>query len=374
MSRRRRWVAASGWSVCLAGWSSQYSPWERYALSNRCFLRTSGTTGLPKLIHRDGQSLDAVARNVANATQLTPHDRVLAIIPQYHSYGIENVLLAPLWAGAAIHVCDAFDPATVLTQWREGGVTVMPAVPFVFEVMAGAGPGGDRHSVRLVYSAGGPLPTGVFQAFEDKYGLRIGQLYGATEIGSVTFNEPGKPGFDPQSVGLPLEGVEVRIVDSEDPLCILSTNQEGQIAVRAPSMLSRYLETSDEPRIDGFFLTGDLGYLDARGALKITGRLKLLIDVGGMKVNPLEIETVMADHPAVRECAVVPIAQSATVSRVKAVIVPHPGRQVSTEQLRQFARERLAGYKVPRVFELREALPRTALGKVQRRALMEASG
>ena len=335
-------------------------------------LRSSGTTGLPKLVHRDGPSLDAVASNTATALGLDHSDRVLAAIPLSHSYGIENGLLAPLWAGATIEICEGFDPAVVLRQWRKG-VTVVPGVPFMFEVLAGVGERGDARSLRLAYSAGATLPRSVFEAFVQRHGLPLGQLYGATEIGSVTFNDPRRAGFDPQSVGVPMEGVSIRILHPDHasidrPLAI---GQEGHVAVRAPSMLRGYIASAGEPLLDGYFLTGDLGRLDQLGALTISGRLKLLIDIGGMKVNPLEVESVLAEHPDVHECIVVPVRVSATLVRLKACVTARPGRRIDITLLRQFARDRLAGYKVPRMFEVHERLPRSAMGKIQRQHLQE---
>lgn len=333
-------------------------------------LRSSGTTGLPKLVSRDGPSLDAVARNTAHAVGLSERDRVLVVIPLCHSYGIENGLLAPLFAGATLHVCRGFDPAVVLRQWREGGITVMPGVPFMFEVLAQTGEKGDAKNLRSVYSAGATLPRGVFNSFQLRHGLTIGQLYGATEIGSVTFNDPRRPGFDPAGVGPPMEGVEIRILDPVQPTRPLPAGTEGHVAIKAPSMLSHYLGGEPEPLADGFFLTGDLGRLDGRGALTITGRLKLLIDIGGMKVNPLEIEALMMTHPAVRECVVVPVPVSVTLVRIKAFVTLRD-RAVNAEELRRFARQALAGYKVPRLFETLEEMPKSPTGKILRQTLME---
>ena len=336
-------------------------------------LRSSGTTGLPKLVRRDGASLDAVARNVAQATGFTKQDRVLVTIPLCHSYGIENGLLAPLLAGATVHLCEHFDLRLVLRQWRHG-VTVMPGVPFMFEVLAGLGEQGSATNLRLAYSAGATLPASVFDAFSNRHGLSPGQLYGATEIGSVTFNDPVRPGFDPRSVGLAMEGVSIRILDIEGPSLshVLPHDVEGQVAVRAPSMLRGYVGEAGDPLLDGYFLTGDLGRLDAHGALTITGRLKLLIDVGGMKVNPLEVESVLMEHPCVGECAVVPTPISQTLVRLKAYVVPRAADAIDPQELRRFARQHLAQYKVPRTFEICSQLPRSPLGKLQRHLLTES--
>jgi acyl-CoA synthetase (AMP-forming)/AMP-acid ligase II len=327
-------------------------------------LQSSGTTGLPKIVRRSAEAVDAVARNVANAAGLLPEDRVLAAAPICHAYGIENGFLGPLWAGATVHLTDGLDLPVALAE-LEHGCTVFPGVPFMFEVLARSG--GRGGSLRLAYSAGGMLPPAVAQAFETSFGKRVGQLYGASELGSVTFNHPDRPSPDPLSVGRPMEGVRVRIVDPGDQERDVDAGAEGLVLIHAPSMMSGYVD-GEAPIVDGYFITGDLGRLDEAGNLTITGRLKQLIDVGGLKVNPAEVERVLMEHPGVAECVVVAVPVTPTVSRLKAVVVG-AGEAVDVEELRRHARERLAGYKVPRLWEVRESLPRTASGKVLRSAL-----
>lgn len=351
----------------------------------RLLLQSSGTTGLPKIVSRGAASLDAVARNVAGAVALSAEDTVLAAVPMSHSYGVENVLLAPIWAGATICALPAVEPALLETLLRRDQVSVFPGVPFMFEVLGTmavarradndeAQPAAGRARLRSVYSAGGTLPTAVESRFADAWGIRVGQLYGASELGSVTFNSPDSPGFDPSSVGLPLDGVEILVVDPEnpEPARRLPPGVEGHILVRAPSMLDGYIG-EPAPVVDGYFRTSDLGRLDALGRLWITGRLKLLIDVGGIKVNPLEVEAVLAQHPDVRDCVVVPIRVSETVSRLRAVVTARSGT-VNIEALKSHARERLAPYKVPRLFEVRDSLPKSPTGKILRREIEREVG
>jgi long-chain acyl-CoA synthetase len=334
-------------------------------------LQSSGTTGQPKIVRRIGAALDAVARSVAASAQLTAGDRVLAAVPLCHSYGVESARLAPLFAGAAIHLCDGFDPATVCRAVESDAISVFPGVPFMFETLVercAAAP-----NLRLAYSAGGPLPRRVFDHALERLGVRIGQLYGSTEVGAVTFNDPSTTlECDPLSVGLAMPGVEIRVLDANRPDVDrpLANGQTGQVVIAAPTMLDRFIDDSTPPVIDGFFFTGDLGHLNARGELTITGRLKLQIDVGGLKVNPIEVEQVILSHEAVRECAVVPLPVSQTLNRLKTVVTLKPGHEsVSMDELREYVRGRLASYKVPRVFELRDALPKSLTGKVLREAL-----
>lgn len=332
-------------------------------------LQSSGTTDRPKIVRRDGASLDAVSRAMVKACHFAPDDRVLAAVPLCHSYGLEHGLLAPVAAGSRVHLCEKFDLPAVLAELRTRGITMLPGVPFMFDMLARATDAAFP-TLRRAYSAGGPLPRGTFDAFFAKSGLRIGQVYGATEIGSVTFNDPDSPDFAPASVGAAMEGVTIRILDADEPRVDepLPVGEEGQVAIAAASMMSGYLDFGDTPFLEGHYLTGDLGGLDARGALTITGRLKLLIDVGGRKVNPAEVEAVLRQHPAVGACVVLPMRVSETVCRLKAIVSPaQPGIDLAPEDLRTFARQRLSGYKVPRVFEIRDALPASPSGKVLRR-------
>jgi len=230
--------------------------------------------------------------------------------------------------------------------------------------------------LRVAYSAGGPLPVEIARGFEAKYQKRVSQLYGASEIGSVAYNDPTIEPFDPRSVGRAMDGVEIRIIDVSEGRIDqpLEVGAEGHVAIRATSRMSGYVGEESSPFVDGFFLTGDLGRLDRSGALTLTGRIKLLIDIGGRKVNPLEIEQVMQSHPDVSACVVVPMRASQTLFRLRAIVTPAAGRVPDVRELRAWAKERLSGYKVPRVFEVRESLPRSVTGKVLRHLLEAESG
>jgi acyl-coenzyme A synthetase/AMP-(fatty) acid ligase len=201
------------------------------------------------------------------------------------------------------------------------------------------------------------------------WGIDIGNLYGATELGTVAIHVPAPGGGAPSSpgfVGRPIGPAHFIIVDPADCTKQLPAGHEGHLAVRAPSMLSCYLGEA-MPVTDGHFLTGDLARLDEAGALTITGRIKHLIDLGSCKVNPLEIEAAILSHPGVAECAVIPIAASSTLCRLHALIVARPGTDSPTpEALRQFLRPRLAAAKIPRAFRLVQSLPKSPTGKLLR--------
>jgi acyl-CoA synthetase (AMP-forming)/AMP-acid ligase II len=336
--------------------------------ATRLLLQSSGTTGSPKIVCRSGLSLDFVSHQMALAIGLRSDDRVLATVPLCHSYGLEHGLLAPLYAGATVRLCAGFDLQAVVRELAGGQASILPSVPAVYEMLAGLGqPDLAYRSVRAAYSAGGPLPISIYEALLRRHGLRVTQLYGATEIGSAAYADPASSGFDPASVGTAMDGVDIRIAGVHDPAPI---GEEAQVLVRARSMFSGYFGGEDAGMVDGYFPTGDLGRLDRHGNLTLTGRLKLLIDVGGQKVNPLEVEQVLAGHPRVGLCVVVPLPQTQTVSRLKAVVTPRdPSDPPDPEELRHYARERLTPYKVPRVIEVRACLPVSPTGKVLRHLL-----
>lgn len=335
-------------------------------------LVSSGTTGEPKVAYRTPASIDAVARNVATALALTQSDCVLAMIPLVHSYGVEHGIFAPTYAGARVHLCRGIRAPQMCGALDLGGVSVLPGVPAVFDMLSGFGNGEERFpQLRLALSAGSPLPMPVFEACLRRLRLRVGQLYGSSEVGSITFNDPHRVGHDPLSSGFAMEGVDLRILDPAGPdlRSPLPVGTEGELWVRSPSMLETYVGASS-PLVEGFFATGDLARVSATGELSITGRLKLLIDVGARKVNPLEIERVLGRQPGVRECVVLPVRVTETISRLRALVVPeHPHAPPPIEQLRDSLRAELSAHKIPRLIEMVEKLPRSPTGKLTRRQL-----
>ena len=210
----------SGKPVPLCGVDAilhEYPEWEtRPSRGPALLLLSSGTTGRPKIVRRDGASIDAVSRNMVDAIGFTSADRVLAAVPLCHSYGMEHGLLCPTWAGCEAHLYDRFDLPAAADQLSRGAVTVFPGVPFMFETLAGGAATIEKITLRRAYSAGGALPRSLFDAFKQQFGIPITQLYGATEIGSVSFNDPGVQPFDPASVGRPMDGVSIRILDASD--------------------------------------------------------------------------------------------------------------------------------------------------------------
>lgn len=337
-------------------------------------LASSGTTGRPKIVQRDMTSLGHVGESCAQGIGFEEADRVLLTIPVHHSYGLEHGLLAPLVAGSRVELVATFQADQVLGRLLAGEASIFPSVPFIFEALAQAHARAEAGplTLRRAYSAGGPLPAGVHQTWDAVLGVRLGQLYGSTEIGSVSFNDPEEPGFNPASVGRALPGAELLALDRDEPTPHrpMPAGEEGRIAVTSKGMMQRYVDQPSAEIVAGYFLTNDVGWLDEQQRLTLTGRLNLLIDIDGRKVNPAEIEAVLTAHDDVAEAVVLPLRMSETVNRLKAVIVPRRGATIDTNELRQFTRARLSAHKLPRVYDVRDDLPRSATGKVLREALL----
>ena len=353
----------------LAQTGSPRSASERASISGSLLLKTSGTTGVPRLVRRAAAALDAVGMSCQRVIGVGESDTMLVAIPLWHSYGIDQAVLCAMIAGCALELQRGFDPGQVRSALLQREISVLPGVPVIFDALARQA----RQPVvaprlRRAYSAGSPLPRRVFDAFERSFGVKLGQIYGATEFGSATFNDPDAADFDSGAAGRPLPGVSLRILEADAPSLdrVLPAGCEGQLAVSAASMFSEYLDADGSAVERGFLLSGDLGHLDGSGRLWLTGRLRLLIDVGGIKVNPLEVESVLLRHPGVRDAVVLPAPMSDITSRLRAVIVPEPGTEISADELRHFARLHLIHYKVPRSFEIREDVPRSSTGKILR--------
>jgi acyl-CoA synthetase (AMP-forming)/AMP-acid ligase II len=319
-------------------------------------LHSSGSTGRPKIVRRGAAALDAVSASISRAIGFTRDDHIYAAAPVCHSFGLEHGLLAAVWAGSCAHLCETFD-AQAAMQALGSSMTIFPGVPFMFEILSQSRGGAGR--LRRAYSAGGPLGRQAAVEFEKRFGVAVGQVYGTTEVGSATFSDPLADNFNPAGVGRAMPNVSI-VIDE----------QSGEVLVRSASMFDGYLgATPDVPPItlEGFYRTGDVGRFDEAGNLILTGRLKLMVDVGGRKVNPLEVEGVLSDHPSVGNCVVIPLELSPGVTRLKALVTPRTaGREPSPQELRQFVKQRLAPYKVPREIEVRRELPCSPAGKVLR--------
>jgi long-chain acyl-CoA synthetase len=338
------------------------------------YMFSSGSTGRPKRVARTHAQLRGESEYYP-WIGIEADDRIFCTIPLFHTYGMGCCMLAATRTGATLVMLE--DPNPFLLRRQRAmelieteGVTIYPGVPFNFRLMAEAPASADLSSIRLAFSAGTALPRPFFDAFLDKFGVPVRQLYGCTEAGTLTANLDDDPVATFESVGKPVETVEV-VIEDEDGAPV-PPGTVGEIAVRSPGLTSGYSDMEELNRQafrDGFFLSGDLGVLDEEGRLTITGRKKLLIEVGGYKVDPIEVEDVVVAHPKVAEAVVVGVQSKVQGEElVKAVVVP--GDELDERELIGFCQQRLANFKVPQVVEFREEIPKSPLGKILRKYLI----
>lgn len=333
---------------------------------------TSGTTGQPKRVIRTHAHLMKEASAFAAAVGTSSVDRILATVPLSHAHGLGNCLLATLHAGATLVLQERFDRRETLRLLSQERITLFPAVPFIVSLLADTRTREpvDLSALRLCFTAGSALRRETWIKIQDRLGISPRQLYGSTETGALTINLDENVADSIESVGCPLDGVSIAILD-EDGM-FLPPGAEGEVAVQSPAAAEHTVEPQGKrplPAPDGWIRMGDLGKLDPEGRLYLTGRKTLVINVASRKVNPDEIESVLMEHPRVREAVVVGIRDPYGEEAVKAVVVPRGS--VTIEELLTHCHERLADYKVPRIVEFRCAIPRCPTGKILRNRLME---
>jgi len=336
-------------------------------------LYTSGTTGRPKgVLHTHG-SLRAGLAALHAAWEWSERDVLLHALPLFHVHGLVVALHGALFAGASCVLHERFDAAEVLAELPRCGATLFMGVPTMYRRLAAQPPelAGRAAGLRLWVCGSAPLPAADREAFRTCFGRAPLERYGMTES-LILASQPLHGERRAGTTGRALSGVELRIVDSgsRQPL---APGETGEVEVRSAMLFTGYWQapqrTAEVRGPDGWLRTGDLGFLDAEGTLTLVGRARDVILCGGFNVYPLEVETALLEHPAVAECAVHALPDEDLFETVAAAVVPVPGRAPSDEELRLHCRARLAPHKCPRVFRLLDALPRNALGKVDRAAL-----
>jgi acyl-CoA synthetase (AMP-forming)/AMP-acid ligase II len=336
-------------------------------------LYTSGTTGRPKgVILTQRSCLWVVAACWATALGLQAGDDLLSALPLFHSYALDLTVLAVTATGASERLLPRFSPQRVIDALREEDVTVFAGVPTMFHYLIEALDGqplGAR-SLRASVSAGAIMPGALNRAFDTASSVPLLDGYGITETSTmVTINWPtgARP---PGSCGLPIPGCAVRIVDPATDADV-ARGEEGELIVRGPQVMLGYHNkprATEEALRKGWYRSGDLARSDPHGYLTITGRIKELIIRGGENIYPAEVEQVIAAHDSVKDAAVVGVPDEALGEAVWAFVVPDGG-EIDAEELRDFASERLADYKVPERFEPIDEIPRTGSGKIMRHKL-----
>lgn len=339
-------------------------------------LHTSGSTGRPKRVPLTHANLSISVGNVARSYALTPDDVSLCVMPLFHVHGLVASTLATLATGGTLVVPGKFNPLSFWRVARDYGATWYSAVPTLHQLLLSrAEPGSARPAgaerLRFIRSCSASLPPQVMHDLEAAFGAPVLEAYGMTEAAHQMASNPLPPGErKPGSVG---PGTEVRISIRDGNGQPLGAGERGEVCIHGPNVIKGY-ENNPEANatsfFDEWFRTGDQGFLDADGYLTLTGRLKEMINRGGEKISPREIDEVLLSHPAVAEAVCFGVPHPAWGEEVAAAVVL---RGAATESdLLAYCRERLADYKRPKQIHLTEAIPRTATGKIQRRVVAQA--
>jgi long-chain acyl-CoA synthetase len=331
-------------------------------------LYTSGTTGKPKgalLTHYNLLMNCIVGTRVAG---ITADDVTLATLPFFHAFGASNVMNTAVYSGGTLSLLPRFDPVKALQMIQRDRITVFAGVPTMYIAFLKAYDEGewDISTIRMAISGGAALPEQVLHEFEEKFGAPILEGYGLSESSpSATFNRPDRP-RKVGSIGLPMWGVELKVVDDQGNA--LPDNENGEICIRGHNIMKGYHDRPEATAAtidrDGWLHTGDIGYRDAEGYYFIVDRKKELVIRGGFNVYPREIEEVLYQHPAVLEAAVFGVPDATMGEEVNAAVALRVGQSCSEGDLIGFVKERVAAYKYPRRVFILETLPKGPTGKI----------
>jgi long-chain acyl-CoA synthetase len=363
----------------VATWQPAPSVARRADEDTAVILYTSGTTGTPKGAELTHANMHRNASVTATSLlSLGPEDVVMGCLPLFHSFGQTCGLNAAVLSGACLTLVPRFSPAAALEVISRDRVTVFQGVPTMYVALLGEAEAegiGDTTSLRLCVSGGAALPVEVLHGFEKAFGTVILEGYGLSETSPVaTFNrfDNRKPG----SIGLPIEGVELKLVgagDGEDEATVTEAGEVGEIAIRGHNVMKGYRnrpEATAAAMRGGWFRTGDLAKVDEDGFYYIVDRKKDMIIRGGYNVYPREIEEVLYEHPAVFEAAVIGVPHPSLGEEVGAAVTLCPGAQATPEELREYVKARVAAYKYPRHVWLTDALPKGPTGKLLKREII----
>jgi long-chain acyl-CoA synthetase len=368
------WLADDAWLADLvADLPEQGAPVDRDDTDTAVVLHTSGTTGKPK-----GAELThgGLARNaevgVRTLLKIGPDDVVMGCLPLFHVFGLTCGLNAAVTVGAMLTLIPRFDPAKALQVIARDHVTVFEGVPTMYSALLSVAddfPASATASLRLCASGGAALPVQVLTDFENRFGATILEGYGLSETSPIAcFNHPDRD-RKAGSIGTPIEGVEMRVVDDNGRE--LAPGEAGEVQIRGHNVMKGYWNLPEETAAaisdDGWFGTGDIGKIDDDGYFYIVDRKKQMIIRGGLNIYPREIEEVLYEHPAVAEACVIGIPHDSLGEEVGAAVALKDGVSAEPEELREFVKQRVAAYKYPRKVWLVDALPKGPTGKIQRR-------
>ena len=342
-------------------------------------LHTSGTTSRPKMVPLSQANLIASAGNIATTLRLEPSDRCLNVMPLFHIHGLMAPVLASLSVGAEVICTPGFDALRFFAWLADVKPTWYSAVPTMHQaILARAGRNAAAvagSALRFIRSSSASLPPQVMTALEETFGAPVIEAYAMTEAAHQMCSNPLPPAArKPGCVG-PAAGPEVGIMD--DKGVALGVGEEGEIVIRGPNVTNGYLNNA-EANASAFhgdwFRTGDQGVMDDDGYVKVTGRLKEIINRGGEKIAPLEVDEILLDHVAVQQVCTFAVPHDKLGEDVAAAVVLADGADVSDRDLRRFVAERLADFKTPRRIVFVDEIPKGPTGKIQRIGLAAALG
>lgn len=345
-------------------------------------LHTSGTTSRPKIVLLLHRNVAASAHHIGASLALTATDRCLNVMPLFHIHGLVAAVAASLAAGGSVWCAPGFDALRFFGWVDEAKPSWYTAVPTMHQaILSRAGRNADTvaaNPLRFVRSSSASLPPQVFASLHDTFGAPVIESYGMTEAAHQMCSNPLPPGAQkPGSVGI-AAGPEVRIAHETEPRLLDGT---GEIVISGPNVTPGY-EGNDKANAENFFeaggkrwfRTGDQGAFDGEGYLRLTGRLKEIINRGGEKISPLEVDEVLMDHPDVVQCVTFAVPHAKLGEEVGAAIVLRDGADVTEQAIRAFAAERMADFKVPRAVVILNEIPKGVTGKMQRIGMAQKLG
>ena len=341
-------------------------------------LHTSGTTSRPKIVPLAHKNIAASAANIRNTLKLTANDRGMVIMPLFHIHGLIAALSAPLSAGGEVCCTPGFNALKFFSWLDEVKPTWYTGVPTMHQAILLRAAGNQEvlksHRLRFIRSSSSALPPTVIAELERVFGVPVVEAYGMTEAAHQMASNPLTGERKPGTVG-PSGGPAIRIVDETGTE--LPRGGTGEIVIKGPNVMTAYEnnpKANADAFYDGWFRTGDQGVMDEDGYVAITGRLKEIINRGGEKISPREVDEIIMEHPAVHQCVTFAMPHDMLGEDVAAAIVLRQGLAATDKELREFAAARLAPYKVPRKILILDQIPVGATGKLQRIGLAQKLG
>jgi long-chain acyl-CoA synthetase len=339
---------------------------------------TGGTTGIPKGAMLTHANLTANARQAALWFPGVEHgrERMLGVLPLFHVFAMNTVMNLSLEFGAEIVLLPRFELDQVMQTIHAKKTTLFPAVPTIYTAIAHHKEGDryDLSSIKYCISGGAPLPVEVKAAFQKKTGCTLVEGYGLTETSPVATVNPLRGENPAGSIGLPIPGTIIEIVSLEDPDRLLPPGERGEVCIRGPQVMKGYWNRPEETAAamaGGRLHTGDVGYMDEDGYTYIVDRIKDMILCGGYNVYPRNVEEAIYLHPAVAEVVVAGLPDPYRGQTVKAYVKLNEGHTLTKDELTAFLRDKLSPIEMPKHLEIRDELPKTMIGKLSRKALVE---